>query len=92
MGNIYKNIEKYNLNKGKKILILFDDIIADQPSSKNLNPAVTGLIIRQGRLNFSLAFIMQCYFVVPKNIRPNSTHYFFHYENSKQTRVSTNCI
>ena len=29
MGNIYKNIEKYNLNKGKKILILFDDIIAD---------------------------------------------------------------
>ena len=29
MGNIYKNIEKYNLNKGQKILILFDDIVAD---------------------------------------------------------------
>ena len=29
MDDIYKNIEEYNPNKKRKILIVFDDIIAD---------------------------------------------------------------
>ena len=29
MENIYKNIDKYNQSKGGKILIMFDDMIAD---------------------------------------------------------------
>ena len=34
MGNIYKNIEEYNPNKKRKILIVFDDMIADMLSDK----------------------------------------------------------
>ena len=33
---IYKNIEEYNLNKTLKILIVFDVMISDMLSNKNL--------------------------------------------------------
>ena len=55
---------------------MFDDLIADMLSNKRLNPVVTELFIRCRKLNISLIFITQFYFTVPKNIRPNSTHYF----------------
>ena len=76
MDDIYKNIEEYNRNKKRKILIAFDYTIVDMLSNKKLNPVVTELFIRGGKLNISLAFITQCYFAVLKNIRLNSTHYF----------------
>ena len=41
--DIYKNIEEYKTNKKRKILIVFDDVIADMPSNKKLNPIVTEL-------------------------------------------------
>ena len=34
MDNIYKNIEEYNPNKKCKILIVFDDLIANELSNK----------------------------------------------------------
>ena len=40
MDNIHKNIEEYNPNKKRKLLIVFDDIIADMLSNKKLNPIV----------------------------------------------------
>ena len=40
MDNIYKNTEEYNPNKLCKILIVFDDMIADMLSNKNINPTV----------------------------------------------------
>ena len=69
MSGIYKNIEEYNPNKKRKILIVFDDMIADMLSNKKLNPVVTELFISVRKLNISLVFITQSYFVVPKNIR-----------------------
>ena len=41
MGDIYKNIEEYNSYKKRKILIIFDDLIADVLSNKKLNLIVT---------------------------------------------------
>ena len=35
---------------------------------KKLNQIATGLFIRGGKLNISLAFITQSYYAVPKNI------------------------
>ena len=46
MDDIYKNIEDYNPNKKRKILIVFDDVITDMLSNKKLNPIVTELFIR----------------------------------------------
>ena len=54
MDEIYKNIEEYNQNEKRKILIVFDDMIADMLSNKNLNPVVTELVIIRRKLNISL--------------------------------------
>ena len=74
MVDIYQNIEKYNPSKKRKILIVFDDMVADMLNNK-LNKIVTEIFIR-GKKNISLAFITQSYFAVPKNVRLNLTHYF----------------
>ena len=58
MNEIYNNIGEHNPIKECKILIVFDDMIADILSSKNLNPGK--------KLNISLVFIIQSYFAVPK--------------------------
>ena len=50
-------------------------MIANMLSNKKLNPIVTELFIRGRKLNIYLVFIIQSYFTVPKNIRPNSRHY-----------------
>ena len=76
MDDIYKSIEKYNRNKKRKILIVFDDMIADMLSNKKLNPAVTELFIRGRKLNISLVFIIKYYFAVSKNIGLNSAQCF----------------
>ena len=76
MHNVYKNIEDYNPNKKRKILIVFDDMIADMINNKKLNPIVTELFIRDRKLNISIVFITQSYFKVPKGVRLNSTHFF----------------
>ena len=66
MDDIYKNIEEYNPNKKRKILTVFDHMIADMLSNKKLNPIVTELLIRVRKLNISLAFITQSYLAAPK--------------------------
>ena len=84
MGDIYENIEDYNPYKKCKISIAFDDMSVDMLSNKKLNPLVTKLIIRGRKLNISLVFITQSHFIVPKNIRLNSTHYFIMRTPNKQ--------
>ena len=63
-------------NEKRKIVTVFDDMIPDMLNNKQRNPTVTELFIRGRKLNFSLVFITQSYFVVPKHIRLNLTHYF----------------
>ena len=76
MHKVYKNIDKYNPDKANKVLIDFDDMIADMISNKKLNSVVTKLFIRCRKLNISLVFIRQSYFKVPKDVSNNSTHFF----------------
>ena len=57
MRDVYKNIEDYNLGRERKILIVFDDMIADMINNKKLNPIVTELFIRGRKLNISIVFI-----------------------------------
>ena len=64
MQDVYKNIEDYNPIKQRKILIVFDDMIADMINNNKLNPIVTEF------------FITRSYFKVPKDVRLNSTHFF----------------
>ena len=76
MQDVYKNIEDYNPIRKRKILIVFDDMIADMINNNKLNPIVTELFVRGRKLNISIVFITQAYFKVPKDVRLNSTHFF----------------
>ena len=58
MHDVYKNIIYYNPDKENKILILFDDMIADMIQNKKVNSKVTELFIRGRKLNISLVFII----------------------------------
>ena len=59
MDDIYKTIEEYNPIKKRKILTVFDDMIADMLNSKKLNLKVTELFIRGTKLNISLSSITE---------------------------------
>ena len=54
MDDIYKNIKEYNPNKERKILIIFDDMIAEMLNNKKLNPIVTELFISGRKLTLLL--------------------------------------
>ena len=74
---IFTKILKNTVKKNpRKILIVFDNMVADMLSNKKFNLIVTYLLIRRRKLNISLIFITQSNFVVQKNIRVNPTHYF----------------
>ena len=75
MDHIYKNIGEYNPNETRKILIVFDDMIADMRSNKKLIKLVSELFVRGRKLKTSFAFITQSYFKVPKDIRLNIMHF-----------------
>ena len=79
MHDVYKNIDEYNPDKERKILIVFDDMIADMIDNKKLNSIVTELFIRivcYYLFFISLVFITQSYFKIPKDVRLNTTHFF----------------
>ena len=71
MDDIYENIDDYNANRQIKILIVFDDIIADITRNKKFQSLTKELFIRCRKLNISLMFITQSYFTVPKDVRLN---------------------
>ena len=84
MDDVYENIDEYNPNRERKILIVLDDMIADIMANKKFQAAVKELFIRCKKLNISHAFIRQFYFSVPKNIRLNSAHYLIMKINNKK--------
>ena len=57
MHDAYKNIDEYNPDKERKILIVFDDMIGDMINNKKLDSIVTELFIRGRKLNICLVFI-----------------------------------
>ena len=76
MHDVYKNIDDYNLDKENKLLIVFDDMIADMIHNKKVNSIVTELFIRGKKLNIYHVFITQSYVKVPKDVRLNTSRFF----------------
>ena len=57
MQDVYKNIEDYNPIKKRKILIVFDDMIADIINNNKLNPVVMELLSEVENLLFLLSLL-----------------------------------
>ena len=93
MQDVYKSIEDYNPGKKRKIIIVFDGMIADMINNEKLNPIVTEVFIRGRKLNISIVFITQSNFKVPKDVRLNSTHFFIMIiPKNFSKRISANCF
>ena len=84
MDDIFSQIEDYNRNRNRKILIIFDDMISLVMSDKKAQRGLKDLFIRCRKLNISLCFLRQSYFSVPKDVRLNCTHYILFKLNKKR--------
>ena len=75
MDDVFTNIDDYNKQRKRKVLTIFDDMIADIMGSKKFKAIIKELFIRCRKLDISIVFITQSYFRTPKDARLNSTHY-----------------
>ena len=89
MQDVYKHIDEYIIDKERKILRAFDDMIADMISNEKLNAIVTELFIWGKKLfpmyllhNHTLRFQKMLEWILLT----------FYHKNSKQKRTSTNWI
>ena len=91
MDDVYNNTDDYNLRMKRKILIVFDGMIAGI-MTKRFQAAIKGLFIRCRKLNISLVFFTQSYFSAPKEVRLNSTHYLIIKVHNKRelNNIATN--
>ena len=71
MDDVYENINDYNWSRKRKILIIFDDMIAHFMTNKKFQTItiIKELFIRCRKIDISLVFITQSYFSVPKDAR-----------------------
>ena len=56
MDDVYENIDNFNLNR-KRLLVVFDDMIADIMTNKKFQAIIKELFIRCRKVNISLVFL-----------------------------------
>ena len=84
MNDVLDDINDCNKNRDKKVLIVFDDMIADIEYNKNFKQIIKELFYRARKINASIVFIPQSYFRALKDARLNSTHYIIMKINNKK--------
>ena len=75
MNDVLDDINNDNKNRDKKVLIVFDDMIADIEYNKNFKRIIKELFYRARKINASIVFITQSHFRALKDARLNSAHY-----------------
>ena len=75
MNDVLDNINNYNKNRDKKVLIVFDDMIGDIEYNKNFKKIIKELFYKARKIKISTVFITQSYLRALKDARLNSTHY-----------------
>ena len=61
-NDVYETLEDYNTTKKRRVLIVFNNLIADMESNKKLSPIFTELFLRGRKLNISFVFTLKSYF------------------------------
>ena len=89
IDDVLDDINNYNKNRDKKVLIVFDDMIADIEYNKKFKRVIKELFYRARKINLSIVFITQWYFRALKDARLNSTHYIL-MKNKQQKRIKKN--
>ena len=58
MDDVLDDINNYNKNRDKKVLIVFDDMIADIEYNKNVKQIIQELFFRSRKINVSIVFLL----------------------------------
>ena len=66
LNGIYKNVEEYDQNTKRKLLIVIDDMITDMLGNKKLNPMVTELSVRGKKIKHFPCFYYTVLFCCKK--------------------------
>ena len=66
MDNVYENIGEHNPNRQRKILIVFDEMIADIMAKKKIQAIIKELFIRCRKLNICLCLSRSLIFLFQK--------------------------
>ena len=66
MDDVYEDIDEYNPNRKRKILIVFDGKVANIMTNKEFQAVVKGLFFICRKLNISLVFVTQSFFLFQK--------------------------
>ena len=66
MDDVYENIDDYNPNRQRKILIVFDDVIVDIISNKKSQAIIKELFIGAENLIFHLLLSLSLIFLFQK--------------------------
>ena len=69
MDDVYENTDDYNPSRKRKILIAFDNMIAEIMINEKFQAIMKELFIRRRKLNISLVFITQSDFSVSEDVR-----------------------
>ena len=64
MDDVLDDINNYNKNRDKKVLIVFDDMIADIEYNKKILKIIKELFYKARKINVSIVFIMQSYLLL----------------------------
>ena len=66
MDDVYEKVHDYNSSRKRKILVVFDDMIADIMKNKKFQAIIKELFIRRRKLNISLVSITNLIFLFQK--------------------------
>ena len=89
MDDVYQNIDDYNPSRKRKILIVFDDMIADIMSNKKFQVIIKELFIRCRKVKITLFYHSVLFFCSKRcEIKFNT---LFDYENQQQKRITKYC-
>ena len=84
MDDVYEIICNHNLSRKRKILIIFEGMIADIMTNRKFQAIIKELFIECRKFNISLVFITQSYFSVPKDVTLNLTHLIMKISNKRE--------
>ena len=89
IDDVYEKLDDYNPTKKTKVLIVFDDILADMELIKKLSHFVTEFFHEEENSTFHLFLYGNPISKVPKTIRLNGTHFIMKILNKKELQQIT---
>ena len=89
LSRVTTKVLNSTIQKERKVLIVFDDIMSDMISNKKFHSVIAEIFVSGPKAKYFFGLYYPSLFSCTK--RCNAKHHKPHHEDSKQTRASTDC-